>query len=120
MYRKQRFGNAIANALRGLYFFFRDERNARIQAVVTVLVLAAGWLAQVSAGEWMVLLFCIMMVKSLEMLNTSIERLCDVVHRQYHPLIREAKDIAAAAVLWAAAISVVLGLIIFLPKIIIR
>jgi diacylglycerol kinase len=62
--------------------------------------------------------FCIAFVISMEMLNTAIEKLCDVVHKELHPDIKRVKDIAAGAVLVSAIFSLMTGLIIFLPKII--
>ena len=77
-----------------------------------------GWVFQIDAMEWMVILLCITAVLTLEMINTAIEKLCDVVHPGYHPQIKVIKDIAAGAVLLAAVGSVIAGAIIFLPKII--
>ena len=68
--------------------------------------------------EWIAIGFCIAFVIAMEMLNTAIEKLCDVVHQEVHPGIKKVKDIAAGAVLISAIFSLITGLIIFLPKII--
>ena len=68
--------------------------------------------------EWLVVVLCITVVLTLEMINTAIEKLCDVVQPDYHPQIKIIKDIAAGAVLIAALGSIIIGAIIFVPKII--
>ena len=68
--------------------------------------------------EWIAIGFCIAFVIAMEMLNTALEKLCDVVHQEVHPGIKKVKDIAAGAVLISAIFSLITGLIIFLPKII--
>lgn len=65
----------------------------------------------------MLIAFCIGLVISLELINTAIERVVDLVTSEYHPLAKEAKDIAAGAVFVAAILSIVIGGIIFIPKI---
>jgi diacylglycerol kinase len=73
---------------------------------------------KISAIEWIAVGFCIAFVITMEMLNTAIEKLCDVVHKEMHPGIKKVKDIAAGAVLVAAFFSAITGAVIFLPKII--
>jgi diacylglycerol kinase len=73
---------------------------------------------KISAIEWFAVCFCIAFVITIEMLNTAIEKLCDVVHKEMHPGIKKVKDIAAGAVLVAAFFSAITGAVIFLPKII--
>jgi diacylglycerol kinase len=68
--------------------------------------------------EWLFVVGCCVLVLSLELLNTAIENLCDIVTEEYHPIIKIVKDSAAAAVLITATGSVVTGLIIFSPKLI--
>ncbi|GED20300.1 hypothetical protein KGI01_20410 [Kurthia gibsonii] len=81
-----------------------------------VVVIVAGFLTGISANEWTILLFVIAAVLSLEMTNSAIERVVDLVTDEFHPLAKRAKDLAAGAVLIAAIFSVIIGLIIFLPK----
>lgn len=75
----------------------------------------AGWL-HVSVYEWIVLLGCIATVLAFEMINSAIEKLCNLVHPAYHPAVKVIKDISAGAVLWVSVFSGVIGVIIFLPK----
>lgn len=104
-------------ALQGWLHFFRTEANGRIQAVIAVLVVAAGFIFKVSAQEWLWILLCIGLVTGLEMVNTAIETLANRLHPDRHPDIKIVKDVAAGAVLWAAVISVIIGAVIFLPKV---
>lgn len=118
MHRKKPFLASLGHACNGLYAFFATERNARIHAVLAVMVIAAAVCFSLTAMQWLVILLCIAAVMALEMVNSAIEKLCDLVHADYHPMIKTIKDISAAAVLLAAIISAIAGLIIFLPKII--
>ena len=113
-----KFSQALRFALTGITTFFGSETNGQIQLGVTATAVILGWILQIDAMEWLVVVLCIIVVLTLEMINTAIEKLCDVVHPGYHPQIKIVKDIAAGAVLLAAVGSVTAGGIIFLPKII--
>lgn len=104
-------------AFRGLAELLRSQPNAQIHVAVALLVLAAGYFFQITRLEWLVLIICIALVISLEAVNTAIEYLTDLVSPDFHPLAGKAKDVAAAAVLWAALGAVAAGLLIFLPRI---
>ena len=112
------FFNRVKFACNGWLQFFAKETNGQIQLFVAILVCIAGWFLQISQTEWMIVLGCIALVLSLEMVNSAIEKLCDHLHPEFHKQIGIVKDIAAGAVLWASFISVITGLIIFLPKVI--
>jgi diacylglycerol kinase len=109
--------NAFKHALNGTGYFIRHDRNGRIHFVAAILVSAAGSYFRIATTEWCILLLCIAIVVSFEMVNHALENLCNVVHEAPHPLIKTVKDVAAAAVLWSAIISAIIGLIIFIPKI---
>lgn len=104
-------------AFRGIYTLFSSERNAKIHLCATVLVIIAGFIFGISAWQWCAVILCIGAVTAAEGFNTALEKVCDLVSPQYHPLIKAAKDIAAGAVLLLAIASVAVGLIIFLPLI---
>jgi diacylglycerol kinase len=92
------------------------ERNFRLHLVSTALTLLAAFLLQVSINEWCVLLICIGAVLSLELINTALEHLVNLVSPDYHPVAGKVKDISAAAVLCFSIISFVIALIIFVPR----
>ena len=106
----------LYNAFQGWLHFFRTETNGRIQGVITLLVVLAGFFFGISAQEWLWILLCIGLVTGLEMVNTAIETLANRLHPDRHPDIKIVKDVAAGAVLWAAVVSVIIGAVIFLPK----
>lgn len=90
----------------------------RIHIIISVFVLAAAIFFSLSLTEWLFILLAIGGMLVLEMLNSAIERVVDLVTNQFHPLAKQAKDIAAGAVLIYAILSVIIGIIIFIPKII--
>lgn len=94
----------------------KKERNFRIHMVVAFLVIVAGITVQLSTYEWSIIVLTIGMVMTLEMVNTSIETLLDYVQSEPNSTVKVIKDITAGAVLVAAIIAVVIGLLIFLPK----
>ncbi len=114
-YLKQR-AKAFGHAWDGLKTFPK-EAHAQIHLVSAVLVLILAFVFKVSRTEWFVLLLCIALVLSAEMLNSAFERLCDTLHPEQHPLIKEGKDLAAGAVLICSGISAAIGLFIFGQKI---
>ncbi|MBB5173935.1 diacylglycerol kinase family protein [Texcoconibacillus texcoconensis] len=110
--------NSFRYAGRGLYHAWTTERNIRIHTGAAILVLIAAWLLNVSTVEWLLLLFVIGMVITLEMINTVIERVVDLVSPEKNELAGQAKDVAAGAVLTVATLAVIVGVIIFIPRVI--
>lgn len=104
-------------AFNGLRLLFVGEHNARIHAVAAILVVAGAWWFDFSAAEWTAVLLAIGMVISAEAVNSSIERLCDRVSPEHDPMIGQAKDLAAGAVLILAIAATAVGLVIFVPHI---
>ena len=102
----------------GLWTAFRGEHNMWIHLTAAVLAILFGWLCQLTKVEWILLLLCIGGVLSLEIINTALEKLCDLVHKDFHPLIRQIKDLAAAAVLVMAIVAFIIGCLLFIPHII--
>lgn len=105
----------IGFATEGIKYFFKSERNGRIQAVIAFVVVAAGFYVGLSPLEWCIILGCIALVIALEMINTSLERVCAMLSLELHPTIKIIKDVSAGAVLWAAFFCAVIGCIIFIP-----
>lgn len=97
---------------------FVSEPNFSIHIVAAIIAIIISVLLNISTAEWIAICFCIGFVITMEMLNTAIEKLCDVVHKEMHPAIEKIKDIAAGAVFISAVFSLITGCIIFLPKII--
>lgn len=116
--KQQKFSKAFTYAWKGIQQFFLYDRNGRIHLGAAIAALMAGFVFKVSNVEWLVLLLCIAMVIACEMINAAIEKLCDVVHKDFHPAIKVIKDVSAGAVLWVSIISILMGAVIFIPKII--
>ena len=102
----------------GIKSCFKSESNFRIHLIAALATIIFSLLLNISATEWIAICFCIAFVITMEMMNTSIEKLCDVVYTELHPVIKSVKDIAAGAVLISAVFSLITAAIIFLPKII--
>ena len=103
---------------RGIRTVFSSEANMKIHLVIMLSVVIFGFIFQLSAMEWIACVLCFGLVVGMEMMNTAIENVVDLASPEKHPLAGKAKDIAAGAVLVCAIISVAVGVIIFLPKII--
>jgi diacylglycerol kinase len=102
-------------AIQGIVAFLQSEPHARIHAVATVLVIAAGFYCRLSANQWIAILIVTGMVWITEMLNTVIEKIMDHLSPDYHPRVKWIKDVAAGAVLIATFVAVITGAVIFIP-----
>jgi undecaprenol kinase len=104
-------------AIEGIRTAVKQERNVRIHLCISLLVIIAAIYFSVSKVEWLFIIIAIGGMISLEIMNTAIERLVDLVTSDIHPLAKQAKDLAAGAVFMFAIISVIIGIIIFVPYI---
>lgn len=105
------------HAFEGIFSIVKNERNFRIQIVVAILVVILSFMLQISHQDWIAVAFLITLVLISEAFNSVIEAVCDTVSQEYRVNIKYAKDVSAGAVLVSAILSVILGLIIFLPYI---
>lgn len=103
-------------AFEGIFAVIKKERNMQIHCCMMVLVILAGLFFQISAVEWCICLVLFGLIMSLELVNTAVESVVDLVTEERRPLAKLAKDAAAGAVLIASIMAAVAGLIIFLPK----
>lgn len=111
------FIQSVKHAIEGIGESVRVEKNLKIHLFISVFVLIAGMVFNISGTEWMVIVLCMGIVIGLELLNTSIEYAVDLAcDKQYHELAKKAKDASAGAVLVVAFMSVIIGMIIFVPK----
>lgn len=109
---------SFSYAFSGLKVLFREEHNSWIHAVAAVLAVAMGFLFRISPMEWIAVVIVIGMVFTAEIINSSIERTADFVKAERDDRKRDIKDLGAAAVLVCAIAAAVVGIIIFIPKII--
>ncbi|MEH6946681.1 diacylglycerol kinase family protein [Bacillus sp. JJ634] len=116
--RKYPFVKSFYFALRGIWEGVKTERNIRIHSMMTVVVILLGAYVSLNWIEWLFVLIAVTGTIVLELVNSALERVVDLVTEEYHPLARQAKDMAAGAVLLYAIFSVIVGIVIFLPKLI--
>lgn len=112
--RIRSFGYAFS----GLKRFFLTEHNVWIHSVAAILAVILGFLLKISALEWVGVLFVIGLVLAAEAFNTCIEKIMDKLVPGQDETVKYVKDLAAGAVLIAAIVAAIIGVIIFLPKII--
>ena len=115
--KRKKLRNSFKYAFEGIQEAWKTEQNLKIHFVIMALVIIAGFIFKISAMEWIVCLLLFAIVISLELINTAIETTVDIAMPEINEKAKYAKDIAAGAVLFSAMISVIVGLIIFLPKI---
>jgi diacylglycerol kinase len=107
---------ALRIALDGLTQVFISEPNARIHALITLVVFAAAWLFQISRLEWITLGLTVGLVWVAEIFNTAVEKLVDLASPEIHPAAKAVKDISAGAVLASALTAILVGILIFGPR----
>jgi diacylglycerol kinase (ATP) len=106
---------SFRHALSGIWRMIQCQHNAWIHAAATLGVLVAGFLLHISTADWCWVVLAISTVWTAEALNTAFEFLADAASPEFHPLVRDAKDVAAGAVLLTAIAAAVIGAIIFWP-----
>lgn len=116
-WREVKYSEKFSNALRGMYVCFKSTRHVFIHFIAALAVIIFGIYWRVSSLEWVALIFAIGFVFVSETFNTAIEIDIDLTSPEYHPYAKDTKDVAAAAVLLSVFVSIIVGLIIFLPKI---
>jgi len=103
-------------AFKGAWMLVKNEPSIQVQAVIAILITVAGFYFEISATEWMLQIFAIGLVMSIEGLNTAAEEIADFVHPDFHDRIGYIKDVAAGAVFFAAIAAIVIACIIYIPK----
>ena len=114
--KKNKLYKSFGYAFEGIFNTILHERNMQIHTAVTVLVVIFGFILHISLMEWLFCLVLFGLVLSLELVNTAIEAVVDLVTEEKKPLAKKAKDAAAGAVLISAIMAAVIGGIIFFPK----
>lgn len=114
--KKKKHGIGLKYAINGINEAFRRERNFRIHLFIACLVIICGFLFRLALLEWIIIILLIQFVLMTELINSIVERIIDYVKPDYHLQAKIIKDISAAVVLIAAITSVVIGAMIFIPK----
>ena len=109
--------NSFKYAFTGIVTSFKTERNMKIHILVMMLVIITGIIFKVSTLDWIILVIMFALVISAELFNTALETIVDMITMEKNEKAKIAKDVAAGAVLVLAIGSIIVGLIIFIPKI---
>ncbi len=110
------FFKAFSYAWMGIMHGATRERNVKFHLVAAIVVIVVGGLTGLSQFEWIIITAVIALMIALELMNAAVERVVDLVTQERHPLAKQAKDLAAGAVLVFSIASAIIGLLIFLPK----
>lgn len=112
-----RVSKSFKYAISGLVYAFKEEQNFRVHTVAAIASIILGFVLKISLFEWIAIVICISLVLMAELINTIFERIVDILKPRLHPYAEKIKDMMAGIVVVAAALSLVLALLIFLPKI---
>ena len=107
---------SLTFAFKGMWLLITSEPSIMVQISISILVCFLGWFLDISALEWILQIFAIGLVLVAESLNTAIEKICDFIQPKDDHKIGWIKDVSAGAVAFAALTSILIGLIIYLPK----
>ena len=114
--KKDPLYKSFVYAFQGIFNTIRTERNIKIHCAAAILVTIFGIWLQISKTEWMICFILFGLILALELVNTAVEATVDLFTEERKPLAKKAKDAAAGAVLIAAIFAVVIGILIFIPK----
>ena len=118
MKNKKRLTNSFKYAIEGIVTALKAEQNIKIHVIIMILVIIFGIMLKINKTEWIICIVLFGFVISLELINTAIENTVDLITIEKNPKAKIAKDVSAGAVLVAATTSEIIGLIIFIPKVI--
>ncbi|MGE5543742.1 MAG: diacylglycerol kinase family protein [Bacillota bacterium] len=116
--KSQNFYDSLRNAIRGVVYALASQRNMKIHLVATLLVLGAGLFFELNMVEWSLIILTITAVWATEILNSSLEELVDMISPQYDERAGRVKNLSAGAVLVTALGALLIGIMIFGPRII--
>ena len=108
---------SLTFAFKGAYKLITTEHSVMVQSTIVLLMIIAGFVFHISRIEWMLQILAFGLVLAIESINTAVEKIADFIHPEFHEKIGFIKDIAAGAVMFAAAAAFVIGLLIYVPKI---
>lgn len=115
---KRKFSSSIKYCLEGINFVITNESNFKKEIVIGIIALLLSYILKISRIEFIIILIMIALVLTSEIINTSIEKVVDLYTKDYDNLAKIAKDVSAGSVLVMSIFSLLVGVIIFLPKII--
>ncbi len=108
--------SSLKFAIEGIISAYKSERNIKIQIQIMILVIILGFILEISLTEWIICIILFCLIIGSEMINTAIEYTIDLAFPQKNDLVKKAKDISAGAVLIFVVGTIIIGLLIFVPK----
>lgn len=115
---KRTFKGSVKNCLDGIGYVTKSEKNFKREIALGIIALILSYILKIDKIEFIIVLTMICLVLTAEIINTAVERTVDLVTKEYHELARIAKDVSAGSVLVTSIFSLIIGIIIFIPKII--
>ncbi len=115
---KRTFKGSVKNCLDGISYVTKSEKNFKREIALGIIALLLSYILKIDKIEFIIVLTMICLVLTTEIINTAIERAVDLVTKEYHELARIAKDVSAGSVLVTSIFALIIGIIIFIPKII--
>ena len=115
---KRTFKGSVKNCLDGISYVTKNEKNFKREIALGIIALTLSYILKIDKIEFIIVLTMICLVLTTEITNTAIERAVDLVTKEYHELARIAKDVSAGSVLVTSIFALIIGIIIFIPKII--
>ncbi len=115
---KRTFKGSVKNCLDGISYVTKNEKNFKREIALGIIALILSYILKIDKIEFIIVLTMICLVLTTEIINTTIERAVDLVTKEYHELARIAKDVSAGSVLVTSIFALIIGIIIFIPKII--
>lgn len=117
MQKMKKIKNSFKYAIEGICTSFKTERNMKIHIFIMILVIIAGIILKINKSEWIICIILFAIVIGSELFNTSIETIVDMVMPEKNEKAKIAKDVSAGAVLVVAIGAAIIGLVIFVPRI---
>lgn len=117
MRKMKKIRNSFKYAIEGIWTSFKTERNMKIHIFIMILVIIAGIILKINKSEWIICIILFTIVIGSELFNTSIETIVDMVMPEKNEKAKIAKDVSAGAVLVVAIGAAIIGLVIFVPRI---
>ena len=115
---KRTFKGSVKNCLDGISYVTKNEKNFKREIALGIIALILSYILKIDKIEFIIVLTMICLVLTAEIINTAIERTVDLVTKEYHELARIAKDVSAGSVLVTSIFALIIGIVIFIPKII--
>lgn len=115
---KRTFKGSVKKCLDGISYVTKSEKNFKREIALGIIALILSYILKIDKIEFIIVLTMICLVLTTEIINTAIERAVDLVTKEYHELARIAKDVSAGSVLVTSTFALIIGIIIFMPKII--